>query len=98
MYFKYRHAGCIFSGKIASPPLIAFEAGNGFVRVHLKSETVVDFRMYSLSGRRVYDASEKRSAGEHAYRIAAEGLSPGAYVAQVKAGGESMKWKVAAGK
>jgi hypothetical protein len=77
---------------------LSHDAETGRVRVHLESTTDVHFRLYSFSGRTIYSASEKMAAGEHAYRIKATGLAPGAYIAQVKAGSESMRWKTVKGR
>ena len=81
-------------GKASAAPLCTYEAGTGIVRIQLESETFIDFRMYSLTGRRVYCVLETRNAGEHVYRIPTAGLASGAYIAQVKAGNESMRFKV----
>jgi hypothetical protein len=78
--------------------LFTFEAGKTLVRVQLKSETFVDFRIYSLTGSRVYDASKMMPAGEHVYLITTAGLASGAYIARIKAGSESMRWKVVIGR
>jgi hypothetical protein len=79
-------------------PLFTYESAKSLVRLNLKSVTLVDFCMYSLSGRCVYNASKKVSAGEQVFRIAMTGLSPGVYVAQVKVGSKLIIWKVAVGR
>jgi hypothetical protein len=74
--------------------LFSYETGKGTIRVHLKTEMTVHVRLYSLSGREVYSTSERMSEGTHTFKIRSPGLARGAYIAQVKAGSESMRWKI----
>jgi hypothetical protein len=87
-----------FSYEKASPPFFAVDLGKSLVRIHLKSENIVDIRMYSLLGRRLYFFSGKMTAGDHDYRFSTAGLAPGIYIAQVKAASRSIRWKVAIGR
>ncbi len=75
------------------PPLIAFEAGKNLVRVRLKSETIVDIRIYSLGGRLMHCSSEKMFPGEQVFRLPAAIHARGVYLARVKAGSETAQWK-----
>jgi hypothetical protein len=88
-----------YSPPAKSPsPLFTYESAKGHVRVNLKSETIVDFRMYSLDGRLMYRFSENVFAGEHTFRLSAAKPAPGAYIAQVTAGSETTRWRTIFGR
>jgi hypothetical protein len=73
-------------------PFLAFESKRGLVCMHFNTATKVHLSIYSLSGREVYRAMEFMVQGDHTFRIkAAGGLARGAYIAQVKAGTESLR-------
>jgi trimeric autotransporter adhesin len=74
-------------------PLLTYECAKGLVCMHFTTGTTMHISVYSLSGREVYRASEFMTQGDHTFRIKTTGLAQGAYVAQVKAGNESLRYR-----
>jgi trimeric autotransporter adhesin len=92
-------ANAAFADKLMAPRFsVAFESNKGLVRMHFTSATEVHIWIYSLSGQKVYHTSEFMAAGDHAFRIKQTGLARGAYIAQVKAGNESLRYRFLMGR
>jgi hypothetical protein len=92
-------ANAVFAGKVMAPrSSISFESTKGLVRMHFTSATEVQVWMYSLSGQKVYHTSEFMAAGAHTFRMKTTGLARGAYIAQVKAGNESLHYRFLMGR
>jgi len=77
---------------------LSFDPKTGLMHVFHKSPACVALRLFSLSGREVFSASQKMAAGRHACRIPARGIARGTYIAHVKTGNESMRSRFTVGK
>lgn len=71
-----------------------WDAGRECLQVYLKSKMPVGIGVYSLTGQLVHRFSENFPAGDSEFQMSKIGLAKGSYVAQVKAGNESMCWKM----
>lgn len=92
-------ANAAFAGKLIAPrSSVSFESSKGLVRMHFTSATEVHIGIYSLSGQKVYHTSEFMAAGDHTFRMKTTGLARGAYIAQVKAGNESFRYRFLMGR
>jgi hypothetical protein len=80
--------------KRASSPF-APEAGTGRVRLHFRAAVDMEVRIHSLAGRIVSRSLENIAAGDRVYRLKTAGLAPGAYIAQIRAGSASIRWRIA---
>jgi len=65
------------------------------IEFSLPETAPVEYRMYDLRGREVYNVSRPMSAGQHRLTISAGELSAGIYVLEIKAGGHRGLVKVA---
>lgn len=73
---------------------IFYDAKRGTVHLNLPSAALVDLHLYSINGREVYAASEKKPSGKHVYQLKNIGFVPGMYIGQIKSGSHAMQWKM----
>ncbi|MGA2508123.1 MAG: T9SS type A sorting domain-containing protein [Chitinispirillaceae bacterium] len=85
-------------GGNVSQPFLTYDAHAGLMRFQLKSQTQITYRIYSLLGRQVFQASETMGAGEHSMRINTllntRPAARGTYIVNFKAGDESIRFRL----
>jgi hypothetical protein len=77
-----------------SRPFLTYDAHAGFVHFQLKAQTQITYRIYSLLGRQVFQASETMGVGDHSMRINTGRAARGTYIANFKAGNESLMFRM----
>ncbi|MGA2507848.1 MAG: T9SS type A sorting domain-containing protein [Chitinispirillaceae bacterium] len=75
-------------------PFITYDALAGLMRFQLKAQTPITYRIYSLLGRQVFQASETMGAGVHSMRIYTGRAARGTYIVNFKAGNESLMFRM----
>jgi hypothetical protein len=76
---------------------IAYDSRSGCIHFHLQSPTDVAYRIFTLAGREIMRGSESLPKGDSSLRIkksCLSGIARGAYIAQVRAGRESMRFRM----
>jgi hypothetical protein len=85
-------------GDNVSRPFLTYDAHAGLMRFQLKAQTQITYRIYSLLGRQVFQASETIGAGEHSMRINTllntRPAARGTYIVNFKAGDESIRFRL----
>jgi hypothetical protein len=71
-----------------------YNACTGTIKFQLKDQAQVSYRIFSLSGRQIYQASENMCAGSHSMRINTGRAARGMYIVNFKAGNESMRFRL----
>jgi hypothetical protein len=95
-------AQCMLTGTAVKPArggdisrhFLTYDTRTGLMHFQLKSPTEISYRIYSLSGRSVFYASEKMGAGDHSMRINATCLPRGTYIVHCKAGDEAIRFRM----
>jgi len=72
-----------------------YNTHTGTIKFQLKDQAQVSYRIFSLSGRQIFQASENMGAGSHSMRINTGRAARGMYIVNFKAGNESMRFKLA---
>jgi len=81
-------------GDNVSPPFLIYDAGASLIRFQLNAQTQITYRIYSLLGRQVFQASETMGAGSHSKRINTGHMARGTYIVNFKAGNESLMFRM----
>ena len=71
-----------------------YNAHANLLHFNLPSQTQIAYRIYSLSGRQIFSASETMGAGDHSMRINTGNVAKGMYIVHFKAGDESMRFRL----
>jgi hypothetical protein len=96
-------AKCNLSGSAVLPDNISkssqffpsYNAHYSTVNFTLASPAQVKYQIYTLSGRRIYQASQEMNSGNHAVRINTGNMSRGIYILHFITGNESMRMRLA---
>jgi hypothetical protein len=73
----------------------SFILHSNLIRIYFKFSTLVTYRLFTLTGREVYRDAQYLPKGDRSLKLNTAGLSQGTYIAQVKAGNESIRFQVA---
>jgi hypothetical protein len=73
---------------------LSYNPYSGSIRIDLQSSTDVVYRIFTLSGREVYRDAKFLPKGDRFLKLNTADLSQGTYIAQVKAGNESIRFRV----
>ncbi len=75
-------------------PFLTYDARAGLMRFQLKAPAEIGYRIYSLTGRSIFYASEIMGAGGHSMRINTGRAARGTYIVNFKAGNESIRFRL----
>lgn len=73
----------------------AYNSRSGLINFNLQTQAQVSYKIFSLSGRLLFQASENMGTGSHSLKINTSRIARGMYILHFKAGKESMRFKLA---